>query len=96
MSVSRRTLTVVVGLLVTLATFAAGSVQAFGQRPAPDGGSAGQPVQAPTQITITHGSPTWVFVVIALTAAVVSAAVVLAALRLRHSRVLGTSHALQS
>ncbi len=38
----------------------------------------------------------WVFVVIGLTAAVVSAAAVLAALRLRHSPMLGTSHALQS
>jgi hypothetical protein len=77
----------------TLAALAAGSTQAFAQRaPLPDDGT-GVPAQQVTTQSVSHGSPIWVFIVVAAIAAALAVAAVLAAVKMRQSAGLRTAHA---
>jgi hypothetical protein len=93
MSKSHRMLAAFTTLGVTLAMFVAGSTQALAQRaPLPDDSGA-LPAQQITTQSVSHGSPIWVFIVVAAIAAVLSLAAVLAAVKVRQSAGLRTAHA---
>jgi hypothetical protein len=80
----RRTLTTVTGLLSALAMLVSFGPAAYAQRaPLPDD-SYPAPT-TPTISTVSHGSPLWVFAVVAIAAAVLTLSAVLIGTKLRHS-----------
>lgn len=80
----RRTLTTLTGLLVALATLTAIGPAAYAQRaPLPDD-SYPAPT-TPIVSTVSHGSPLWVFAVVAVAAAVLTLAAILTTAKLRDS-----------
>jgi heme A synthase len=81
MSRIRRLRIVAASLLAAFAALVAGSSAALASRPAPDPGGAVTPSSA--SVTITHGSPLWTFVVVAIIAVALTAAVMLLARRWR-------------
>ncbi len=72
MNTIRRSVALVGIALLAIVTFLAGGPAAFAQRPAPDPGGATVPTPPvgpdPAQITVQHGTPFWVFVVVAAVA----------------------------
>ena len=87
MSISHRGLLAFAAVGAAIAAFA-GSVAAAAAMPVPepDGGGAvtSHPVQQPPPVySISHGSPLWVFVVVALATAVITLAAVFATAKIR-------------
>jgi hypothetical protein len=65
-------------LIVAFTAFLAGSPAALALSPAPDPGGPVAPLSSST-VTVTHGSPLWMFIVVAIVAMAVAAAVTLLA-----------------
>ena len=79
----RRTLATLVGVLTALATLTAVGSAAYAQRqPLTDDTNLMQ--TPPTVGAVAHGSPLWVFAVVAMAAAVFTLAAVLATMKIRH------------
>lgn len=81
----RSAVTALAGLFITLITMLFTASVTFGQLPPPDrtGGVIPPPPPAPETV-VSYGSPIWVFVVVAATAVLVTAAAILGARLLRH------------
>jgi hypothetical protein len=80
----RRTLATLVGTLSALVTLTAVGSNAYAQRqPLTDDSNSVQ--TARTVGSASHGSPLWVFAVVAIAAAVLTLAAVLATMKLRHA-----------
>jgi len=95
MSRSRRTLTALIGFVLTAASLIAGASSALAQLP-PDAPGSGETIQAPPLPPleqVSYGSPIWVFVLVAAVAATLTAAAMLSAARLRHRLHLQAAHA---
>jgi len=90
MSKSHRIIAAFVTFCATIAMLAAGSAQALAGpvQPVEHGELPAQsPIQSPVTIDhVTNGSPIWVFVVVAVAAAVVSATAALVAVLVRQAR----------
>jgi len=95
MSRSCRTLTALIGFVLTAAGLLAGAASALAQLP-PDPAGYGENIQAPPLppvVQVSYGSPIWVFVLVAAVAVTLTAAAMLSAARLRHQLHLQAAHA---
>jgi hypothetical protein len=95
MSRSRRTLTALVGLVLTIASLIAGAPTALAQRP-PDPAGYQENIVAPPlpqMEQVSYGSPIWVFILVAAVAAALTVAAMLALPKLWHLQHPQASHA---
>jgi hypothetical protein len=77
----------ILAALAALATLALGVTPAFAMpAPPPDGGGVLPPAEPITVQHVTDGSPIWLFVVVALATAIVSATAAILAMRLRQPK----------
>jgi hypothetical protein len=94
MSRTRRTVSALVGLLLTIAIATTCVPAAFAQLP-PDASGAGESIPAPPLPVVQHisyGSPIWVLLLVAAVAAALTVAVMLAAPNPLHRKRPRASH----